>query len=78
MTVRNGALLGHLYVKNGELIDAAFREQDSLEAAYTILNWARPEIEFVDTCRVERTLDVPLTEILLNAAMLKDMEGHDS
>ena len=77
MTVRNGDLLGHLYVKDGELIHAAYRDLDSLESAYTILNWVRPEIEFVDTCRVERTLDIPLTEILLNAAMIKDLKDHE-
>ena len=81
MTVKNGELLGHLYVKDGELIHAAYRDLDPMESAYTILNWVHPEIEFVDTCRVERTLDLPLTEILLNAAMIKDikdLEGQES
>ncbi|MCX6548056.1 MAG: response regulator [Acidobacteria bacterium] len=32
----------------------------------------RPDIEFVETCRVERTMDMPLTELLMNAAMLTD------
>jgi CheY-like chemotaxis protein len=77
MTVRNGELLGHLYVKEGELIHAAFKDLEPVDSAYRILNWIRPEIEFVDTCRVERTLDIPLTEILLNAAMIKDLENKE-
>ena len=75
MTIRGEDELGHLYVKDGELIHAAIRDREPLLSAYTILNWERPEIEFVDTCRVERTLELPVTEILLNAAMIKDLGG---
>ncbi len=78
MTVRHGPELGYLYVKDGELIHAAFHDQEPLESAYSILNWVGPEIEFVDTCRVERSLDLPVTEILLNAAMIKDLENQGS
>lgn len=78
MTVRHGPELGYLYVKDGELVHAAYHAQEPLQSAYTILNWVGPEIEFVDTCRVERTLDLPVTEILLNAAMIKDLEGLGS
>lgn len=76
LTVRAGSELGYLYVKEGELIHAALRDLDTLPSAYTILNWERPEVEFVETCRVERTLDLPVTEILLNAAMIKDLEAQ--
>lgn len=75
MTVRHAQDLGYLYVKDGELIHAAYRDLEPLQSAYLILNWVRPEIEFVDTCRVERTLDLPVTEILLNAAMIQDLEN---
>ncbi len=75
MTVRCQGELGYLYVKDGELIHAALKERNPLQSAYTILNWDRPEVEFVDTCRVERTLELPVTEILLNAAMIKDLGG---
>jgi DNA-binding response OmpR family regulator len=76
MTVRSGSELGYLYVKDGELIHAALRDLDVLQSAYSILNWERPEVEFVDACRVERTLDLPVTEILLNAAMIQDLKGR--
>lgn len=75
MTVKHEGELGYLYVKDGELIHAALRDHDPMPSAYTILNWERPEIEFVDTCRVERTLELPITEVLLNAAMIKDLGG---
>jgi DNA-binding response OmpR family regulator len=72
LTVRCGSGLGHLYLRNGEVIHAACHAQDSLLAAYEILGWDRPDIEFVDTCRVDPTMDLPLTELLLNAAMIAD------
>jgi CheY-like chemotaxis protein len=75
MTVRSQEELGYLYVKDGELIHAALHDREPLQSAYQILNWERPEVEFVDTCRVERTLDLPVTEVLLNAAMIKDLDG---
>jgi CheY-like chemotaxis protein len=78
MTVRHGPELGYLYVKDGELIHAAFHDMEPLQSAYTILNWTSPEIEFVDTCRVDRTLDLPVTEILLNSAMIKDLQNRGS
>jgi DNA-binding response OmpR family regulator len=76
MKVRCENDLGYLYVKDGNLIHAALKDREPLQSAYVILNWERPEIEFVDTCRVERTLDLPVTEILLNAAMIKDLDGQ--
>lgn len=76
LIVRGGPGVGLLYVKQGQLIHAAYKDQPSLEAAYTVLRWARPSVEFVDTCRVERTIDMPLTEILLNAALIEDTTLH--
>jgi CheY-like chemotaxis protein len=72
LTIQGREGLGLVYVKEGQLIHAAFKDQEGCEAAYRILTWDRPVIEFVDTCKVHRTIDMPLTEILLNAAFLKD------
>jgi CheY-like chemotaxis protein len=72
LTIRGRDGMGHLYVKGGQLIHAAFRDQEGLQAAYHILAWERPQIEFVDTCKVHGTIDLPLAEILLNSAFLKD------
>jgi len=72
LTVKSEAGMGLLYLKKGEVVHAAYRDQEGLAAAYEILTWDRPDIEFVDTCRVEPTIDLPLTEILMNAAMILD------
>ncbi len=72
LTVKSEAGMGLLYLKQGEVVHAAYRDQEGLPAAYEILSWDRPDIEFVDTCRVEPTIDLPLTEVLLNAAMITD------
>lgn len=72
LTVRHREGIGLIYILEGQLIHAAFREEEGIEAAYHILTWERPQIEFVDTCKVHRTIDMPLAEILLNAAFLKD------
>jgi CheY-like chemotaxis protein len=72
LTVKSEAGMGLLYLKLGELVHAAYRADEGLPAAYEILTWDRPDIEFVETCRVETTLTLPLTELLMNAAVLAD------
>lgn len=72
LTVKSEEGMGLIYLRRGEVVHAAFRDQEGLPAAYEILSWDRPDIEFVETCRVERTIDLPLTEILLNAALISD------
>jgi len=72
LTVRSQEGIGLIYVKGGQLIHAAFKELEGIEAAYQILTWERPQIEFVDMCKVHATIDMPLAEVLLNAAFLKD------
>ncbi|WLT32353.1 response regulator [Geothrix sp. PMB-07] len=72
LTVNSEAGMGLMYLKNGEVVHAAYRAEEGLPAAYEILTWDRPDIEFVETCRVEQTIDLALTELLMNAAMLSD------
>jgi len=72
LTVKPETGMGLLYIKAGEVVHAAYQAEEGLRAAYEILGWDRPDIEFVETCRVERTMDLPLTELLMNAAMLTD------
>ncbi len=72
LTVKSEAGMGLLYLNLGEVVHAAYRAEQSLPAAYEILIWDRPDIEFVETCRVEHTIDLPLTELLMNAAMITD------
>ncbi|WP_243384131.1 response regulator [Geothrix alkalitolerans] len=77
LTVRSQAGMGLLYLKRGEVIHAAYRDQSGFPAVYEILTWDRPDIEFVETCRVERTIDTPLTELLLNVALISDSLGPE-
>lgn len=78
LTVKSEAGMGLLYLSRGEVIHAAFRDQEGFPAVYEILTWDRPDIEFVETCRVERTMDLPLTELLLNVAMITDSLGPEA
>lgn len=73
LTVTSEAGMGLLYVRRGEVIHAAYRDLDGLAAAYQILAWDRPDIEFVETCRVDPTMDLPVTELLMNAALIADL-----
>ena len=77
LTVKSEAGMGLLYLKQGEVVHAAFRDQEGLQAAYEVLTWDRPDIEFVDTCRVDPSMDIPLTELLMNAAMIIDTRLGD-
>jgi CheY-like chemotaxis protein len=72
LTVKSEAGMGLLYLKQGEIVHAAYRADEGLPAAYEVLAWDRPDIEFVETCRVEQTINLPLTELLMNAAILSD------
>jgi DNA-binding response OmpR family regulator len=72
LTVKSEVGMGLLYLKQGEVVHAAYRAEESLPAAYEILTWNRPDIEFVETCRVHPTIDLPLTELLMNAALITD------
>jgi hypothetical protein len=72
LTVNSEVGMGLIYLKQGEVVHAVYRTDEGLAAAYEILAWDKPDIEFVETCRVEQTIDLPLTELLMNAAILSD------
>lgn len=74
LTVKSEGRIGVLYVRAGNLIHATCAEGEGLEAAYRILCWPGPEVEFVDTCRVDPTIDLPVPEILMNAALIQDTQ----
>jgi DNA-binding response OmpR family regulator len=77
ITVNSENGMGLLYLKHGEVVHAAYRATEGLPAAYEILTWDRPDIEFVETCRVEPTMDLPFTELLMNAAMIMDHRSSE-
>jgi CheY-like chemotaxis protein len=77
IAVESGQGMGMLYLQEGALVHASFKGLEGLEAAYLILGLSRPRVEFIDVCRVHQTIQLPLTELLLNAAMHSDIEhGH--
>jgi len=75
LTVTSGTALGHLYLGRGEVIHASYLDKEGFPAVYEILTWDHPDIEFVETCRVERSIDTPLTELLMNVALITDSLG---
>jgi CheY-like chemotaxis protein len=74
LKVQQGGDTGHLYLREGELIAASLRGEEGLAATYRILGWQAPEVNFMEVCRVDRNIDLPLTEILLNVALMSDLE----
>ncbi|WP_005035392.1 response regulator transcription factor [Holophaga foetida] len=74
LTVKCEGRIGVLYVRGGKLVHATCAEFEGLEAAYQILCWPKPEVEFVDTCRVGSSIELPIPEILMNAALLQDTQ----
>lgn len=74
LTVKSEAGMGLLYLRLGEVVHAAYHADEGLAAVYEILGWDKPDIEFVETCRVEPTMDLPLTELLMNAALIRDLQ----
>ena len=77
LTVKTEADMGLMYLKDGDVVHAACRTKEGLPAAYEILAWDQPDIEFVETCRVEQTIELPLTELLMNAAIISDQRRRE-
>ena len=72
LTVRSKGRVGMMYLRQGEVVSAAYREHEGIVAAYEILSWDHPEIEFVEACRMDRIIDLPVAELLMNVAMITD------
>lgn len=72
LTVRSKGRVGMVYLRKGEVVSAAYHEHEGIVAAYEILSWEHPEIEFVETCRMDRIIDLPVAELLMNVAMITD------
>lgn len=74
LTVRSDESIGHLYFKKGRLIHALSGEDEGIVAAYQILTWPNPRVEFVEACRVGETINMPTEEILMNVAVIQDTQ----
>jgi CheY-like chemotaxis protein len=72
LTVRFGTEVGFLYVRDGDLVHAACGLEEGVSAALRILRWEGAHVEFVGACRVQPTMDLPIAELLLDAALARD------
>jgi CheY-like chemotaxis protein len=72
LTVKSRASIGHLYLLKGRLIQALCGEEEGIVAAYQILSWPLPQVEFVDACRVAEVINMSTEEILMNVAVIQD------
>jgi len=77
LTVFSPEGVGYLYVNDGQLIHAACAQEEGLDAAYRILGWEAARVEFVSTCRVEPSIDLPVPELLMNVALHRDENAPD-
>ena len=74
LTVKSRTSIGHLYVMKGRLIHALCGDDEGIVAAYQILGWPQPQVEFVDACRVGETIGMSTEEILMNVAVIQDSQ----
>jgi CheY-like chemotaxis protein len=74
LTVKSQGFFGQLYCQKGKLIHALCGDREGIIAAYQILLWPQPQVEFVDACRVSETIDMTTEEILMNVAVLQDSQ----
>lgn len=72
MTVQSLGRVGMLYVSNGNLIHAAFRDREGEGAALEILGWERAQITFVEACRMDATIALDTPGLLMKATMKGD------
>lgn len=77
LTVYSPEGVGYLYVDAGQLVHAACAREEGIEAAYRILGREADRVEFVSTCRVEPTIDLPVPELLMNVALLRDQSAPE-
>ena len=69
---------GILFIKEGELIDAATDDVIGIEAANNILSWKDATIEMTDAEERTRKIHTPLTHLILQAAIKQDEAMHSS
>lgn len=73
LTIHAGSKSGILYFRDGNLLDASFRNLNGSDAAYTIVSWKNVEIEIESSClETEQNIEKPLGFILLEGSRRKD------
>jgi CheY-like chemotaxis protein/predicted regulator of Ras-like GTPase activity (Roadblock/LC7/MglB family) len=78
LRVRAGDLSGQLFFKRGLLVDATAGSHEGLPAAMEIVSWQQPEIDFLSgPMHHARSLDLSVTQVLLDAFRMKDEEERN-
>ena len=72
LKVSSGDNKGHLYLLNGQLIDAEYGSLKGEEAAYEIISWQSTEIKMDRTVRQDGPIKRPLELVLLDAFRIMD------
>ncbi len=68
--------VGVLFFRDGDLMEARFRNQQGKEAAYRIFGWDNVSLSIQDECPLkEKRIDGRLQAILFDAARLRDEAG---
>lgn len=77
LEVRSRRRRALLHFQEGELIDAEAGGLRGEAAVQGLVGWDRPKIEIDNVCRAkERTIAVPLTNLLLEAARIEDEKAR--
>lgn len=78
MKIRSNDLVGYLFVRQGELLDAETGSLKGETAALQIVAWDNAEIEMDNVCRrTEKTIDSSIEFVLMEAFRLKDESAHE-
>ncbi len=80
LRVRSGNNAGELVVAEGMLVHAEAGEQRGLEAAVSVLDWPNSEVSSSPDVplKVSWTTDIPLMELLVDAARQRDERQRDN
>lgn len=79
LRVRSGDKSGELFVAEGMLVHAEAGDKRGLDAALRVLDWPNSEVSSSPEVppRVSWTTDIPLMELLVDAARLRDERHRD-
>ncbi|HEX6245024.1 MAG TPA: response regulator, partial [Polyangiales bacterium] len=77
LEVRRGPLLGMLYLRRGELLDASAGELSGEEAALSIVGWLNATVTVHGGCELsERRIQKSLSHLVIDAMRLRDENSH--
>ena len=73
LSVQSGGRAGHLYLQEGDLVEAATGNLRAEEAARDIVGWEKPVITIIGEGRkVKRSIRKSLISILMESAIMRD------